>query len=176
MANFTLVYIQQRTSSGWNDNDNNNNPPDRISVMAANLNRDQVHRKYYSAQACAQTQMHSLFPHFHSPMESGERSGAGPTALRAFQVTGVSHHQPATEKFVNGKTHFSLDLGIEPRTPRSAVGLATTRLTGQLVSYDDDTTWHNNRWNILPSWGGGLQSCNESMVKVCVTMPLPPFI
>ncbi|KAL0811210.1 hypothetical protein ABMA28_009640 [Loxostege sticticalis] len=40
---------------------------------------------YYSAQVCAQTQVHSLFLHSHSPMgqqsdTTGERSGAGPTA------------------------------------------------------------------------------------------------
>ena len=42
--------------------------------------------------------MHSLFPNSHSKMgrqsdTAGERSGAGPTALRAFRGTGVSHHQ-----------------------------------------------------------------------------------
>ena len=42
----------------------------------------------------------------HSPMErqsntTGERSGAGPTALRAFRDTGVSHHQvPTTDCYL----------------------------------------------------------------------------
>ncbi|PZC73774.1 hypothetical protein B5X24_HaOG208806 [Helicoverpa armigera] len=43
-----------------------------------------LRRTYYSAQAFAQTQVHSLFLHSHSPMgwqsdTTGKRSGAGPT-------------------------------------------------------------------------------------------------
>ncbi|KAG6464262.1 hypothetical protein O3G_MSEX014395 [Manduca sexta] len=42
------------------------------------------------------TQVHSLLLHSHSPVRrqsdmTGERSGEGPTALRAFRGTGVSH-------------------------------------------------------------------------------------
>ncbi|KAF9803715.1 hypothetical protein SFRURICE_012014, partial [Spodoptera frugiperda] len=53
---------------------------------------------YYSARVFAQTQVQSLLPHSHNPMEqqadmTGERLGAGPMALRAFQDTGVKPRQ-----------------------------------------------------------------------------------
>lgn len=49
-----------------------------------------LRRRYYSAQACAQT----LFPHSLTPMErqtdtTGDRSGEAPLAIRAFLDTGV---------------------------------------------------------------------------------------
>ena len=71
-----------------------------------------VRRRYYSAQVCAQTQVHSLFPNSHSPMgrqfdTTGARSGAGPTAL------GVSHYQlpklrAVTIKFLMEKPNNNL--------------------------------------------------------------------
>ncbi|KAG6463593.1 hypothetical protein O3G_MSEX013959 [Manduca sexta] len=72
-------------------------PPSRISTTAANLHGDQPRRRYYSARVCA-IHKHSLFLHSHSLVRrqadmTGERSGAGPTALRAFRGTGVSHRQ-----------------------------------------------------------------------------------
>ena len=70
--------------------------------LIANLNADQpsMQEILYCTSVCvANTVALPIpLPHSHSPMGRQtdiirERSGSGPTALRAFRNTGVSHHQ-----------------------------------------------------------------------------------
>ena len=79
---------------------NKNSPPVRFRPrrpISAEISH--LCRRFYSAQVCAlQAQVHSVFLYFHNPMgqqsdTTGERSGAGPLAYRAFRGTGVSYLQ-----------------------------------------------------------------------------------
>ena len=54
------------------------------------MQTSQVRRRYYnSAQVCAQTWVHSLFPNSYSPMDHAQDQ----RLLCAFRGTEVSHHQ-----------------------------------------------------------------------------------
>ena len=76
----------------------NNNSPGRFrSRRLFSMETSQVRRRCYSAQVCAQTQMHSLFLRFHRSMglqsdTTGKRSGAGPTTLQAIRDPVSRYH------------------------------------------------------------------------------------
>ncbi|PZC72507.1 hypothetical protein B5X24_HaOG211075 [Helicoverpa armigera] len=95
----------------------------------------QLRRTYYSAQAFAQTQVHSLFLQSHSPMgrqsdTTGERSGAGPTFACSPMHGCINHQLPGSgllcKSLLNLTKRFRPDSGIETETSCSAA-LATAR-------------------------------------------------
>ncbi|CAD0206637.1 unnamed protein product [Chrysodeixis includens] len=97
---------------------------------------------YYSSQAYAQTQVHSLFLYPYNPMgqqsvKTGERSGAGHTFLRAFRnteaVTFISKTHTTFLKTVRA-------VGIELKTSDSAVlqsyHKAITASVNEYINYE----------------------------------------